>query len=155
MLKGSLYYYIRSKEDLLYQLLMDVIVHGEQKLATSLQDARGPAERLERALGAHIEYIIENQTYVGLFLHEFDSLSGKRQKRIQAEMTRYQQHFVDIVTQGQRAGAFVEGDPWLLVNGMLGIGNWIYRWYGRRRREDPKEVVRTMVSMVLNGITHR
>jgi AcrR family transcriptional regulator len=152
MLKGSLYYYIRSKEDLLYQLLMDVIVKGEQKAAAALEGVTGAAERLEKAIGAHIEYIIQNQTHVGLFLHEFDSLSGKRQKRIQEEMSRYQEHFVAIVRQGQQEGSFVQADAWLLVNGMLGIGNWIYRWYGRAHKEDPGEVKRIFVSMILNGI---
>lgn len=155
MLKGSLYYYIRSKEDLLHQLLMDVIVKGEQQVRPKLDSSAGAAERLEHAMGAHIDYIIQNQTHVGLFLHEFDSLSGKPQKQIQEEMARYQEHFVTIVREGQRTGEFVEADAWLLVNGILGIGNWIYRWYGRTHKQDPEAVKKTLVALVMNGIRRK
>ena len=36
MLKGSLYYYIKSKEDLLYQLLLDVIVAGQMRVSEKI-----------------------------------------------------------------------------------------------------------------------
>lgn len=156
MLKGSLYYYIRSKEDLLYELLLQVIRQGDERLVKAIQGVTDAEECLERALGAGIEHIIRNQTRVGLFLHEFDSLSGERQKRIQEEITKYHRRFVDIVRQGQAAGQFVEGDPWLLVNGILGVVNWIYRWHPGGSKGPRVELVKqTFVSLIINGLRPR
>ncbi len=155
MLKGSLYYYIRSKEDLLYELLLAVMERGNQEVLAAISGVTDPEERLARALGAGIDHIISNQVHVGLFLHEFDSLSGKRQKRIQEELTRYHRRFVDIIREGQAAGQFVEGDTWLLVNGILGIVNWIYRWYPGSKKIDLEQVKTTFVSLIMNGIKRR
>ncbi len=155
MLKGSLYYYIRSKEDLLYELLLAVLRKGNQEVLTAIEGVSDPEERLGRAVGAGIEHIIRNQVHVGLFLHEFDSLSGKRQKRIQEELTKYHRRFVDIIRDGQATGQFVEGDTWLLVNGILGIVNWIYRWYPGRKNVDLEQVKQTFVSLIMNGIKRR
>jgi AcrR family transcriptional regulator len=152
MLKGSLYYYINSKEDLLYELLLGVIEHGDAYIRTRLAGISDPVEALRIALRGHIEYIIENQVHVGLFLHEFDTLPGRRQKRIRDAMQGYQQMFIDIVRRGQTAGKFVTDDPWVLVNGMLGMGNWIYRWYHGKRLPGRDTVQATFVSLLMNGI---
>lgn len=152
MLKGSLYYYIDSKEDLLYELLLGVIEHGDAYIRTRLVGIRDPGEALRVALKGHIEYIIENQIRVGLFLHEFDTLPGRRQKRIRDAMQGYQQMFIEIVRRGQTTGKFVTDDPWVLVNGMLGMGNWIYRWYHGKNLPDRDTVQNTFVSLLMNGI---
>ena len=152
MLKGSLYYYIDSKEGLLYELLLGVIEQGDAYIRTRLLGIDDPVEALRVALRGHIEYIIENQVRVGLFLHEFDTLPGQRQRHIREAMQRYQQMFIEIVRCGQATGKFVSDDAWLLVNGLLGMGNWIYRWYRGNRLPDRATVQNTFVSLLMNGI---
>ena len=155
MLKGSLYYYISSKEDLLYELLLAIIVKGVEHASKAIDGVDDPTERLERAVEAQIEHIIQNQTYVGLFLHEFDTLSGKRQKRIQKEMVTYQKMFVDTISEGQKQGQFVEADPLLLADAILGMTNWIYRWYPGTRSPGLDGVKKTFIAFIMSGIKRR
>ena len=155
MLKGSLYYYIRSKEDLLYELLLGIIVKGIEHASKAIDGVSDPTKRLEKAVEAQIEHIIQNQTYVGLFLHEFDTLSGKRQRRIQEEMVKYQKMFVDTIRDGQKLGQFVESDPLLLADAILGMTNWIYRWYPGTRSPGLDGVKKTFIAFIMNGIKQR
>jgi AcrR family transcriptional regulator len=155
MLKGSLYYYIRSKEDLLYELLLGIIVKGVDHASKAIDGVADPTERLEKAVEAQIEHIIQNQTYVGLFLHEFDTLSGKRQKRIQEEMVKYQKMFVDAIRDGQKVGQFVDADPILLTDAILGMTNWIYRWYPGTRAPGLDGVKKTFIAFIMSGIKQR
>jgi AcrR family transcriptional regulator len=155
MLKGSLYYYIRSKEDLLYELLLGIIVKGVEHASKAIEGVTDPTERLEKAVEAQIEHIIQNQTYVGLFLHEFDTLSGKRQKRIQEEMVKYQTIFVDTIEEGQKLGQFVGSDALLLTDAVLGMTNWIYRWYPGTRNPGLEGVKKTFIAFIMNGIKKR
>lgn len=155
MLKGSLYYYIRSKEDLLYELLLGIIVKGVEHASKAIDGVTDPTERLEKAVEAQIEHIIQNQTYVGLFLHEFDTLSGKRQKRIQEEMVKYQKMFIDAIRDGQKVDQFVEADPLLLTDAILGMTNWIYRWYSGTRSPGLDSVKKTFIAFIMNGIKRR
>ena len=155
MLKGSLYYYIKSKDDLLFQLLMAGIEDGDAYIAQQIDVTRDPVEQLERAIRAQINYIIQNKVPFGLFLHEFDSLSGKRQHKLISVMSRYNSRFVDLVRRGQEQGKLMEGEPWIIVNGILGMCNWLYRWYDTDHVSDPEEVKQIFVKMILDGIRRR
>src|SRR6202795_2545383 len=100
MLKGSLYYYIKSKDDLLFQLLQAGIEDGDAYIAQQIDPQGEPLEQLEGAIPAQIDYIIQNRVRFGLFLHEFDSLSGKRQHKLISVMSRYNNRFVELVKRG-------------------------------------------------------
>jgi len=152
MLKGSLYYYIKSKDDLLFQLLLAGIEDGDAFIARQIEPAGDPVEQLERAVRAHIDYIIQNKVPFGLFLHEFDSLSGKRQHKLISVMSRYNARFVELVRRGQQQGQLIDGEPWLIVNGILGMCNWLYRWYETDHVSNPEQVKQVFLRMILRGI---
>jgi AcrR family transcriptional regulator len=152
MLKGSLYYYIKSKDDLLFQLLLAGIEDGDAFIARQIDVAGDPVEQLERAIRAQIDYIIQNKVPFGLFLHEFDSLSGKRQQKLISVMSRYNSRFVDLVRRGQQQGKLIDGEPWLIVNGILGMCNWLYRWYDTDHVSGPEQIKQVFLRMILSGI---
>jgi TetR/AcrR family transcriptional regulator, cholesterol catabolism regulator len=154
MLKGSLYYYIKSKEDLLFRLLMAGIEDGDAFIAKQIDVQGEPVEQLELAIRAQIHYIVQNRVPFGLFLHEFDSLSGKRQHKLIAVMSRYNARFVDLVRRGQEQGTLVEGEPWIIVNGILGMCNWLYRWYDPDQVADSEQIKDIFVRMIFDGIRH-
>jgi len=155
MLKGSLYYYIKSKDDLLFQLLLAGIEDGDAFIAGEIDEAGEPVEQLERAIRAQIDYIIKNKVPFGLFLHEFDSLSGKRQHKLISVMSRYNARFVDLVRKGQEQEKLIEGEPWLIVNGILGMCNWLYRWYDTDHVSGPEQVKQVFLRMIMQGIRKR
>jgi TetR/AcrR family transcriptional regulator, cholesterol catabolism regulator len=158
MLKGSLYYYIKSKDDLLFQLLLAGIEDGDAYIAKQIDLDGDPVEQLERAVRAQIDYIIEHRVPFGLFLHEFDSLSGKRQHKLISVMSRYNNRFVELVKRGQAQGKLMEGEPWLIVNGILGMCNWLYRWYdtdpasNRANGSNPEQVKQVFLRILLEGL---
>jgi TetR/AcrR family transcriptional regulator, cholesterol catabolism regulator len=152
MLKGSLYYYIKSKDDLLFQLLLAGIEDSDAFIASQIDPQGDPLEQLERAIRAQIDYIIQNRVQFGLFLHEFDSLSGKRQHKLISVMSRYNSRFVELVRRGQEQGQLIHGEPWIIVNGVLGMCNWLYRWYDTDEISNPEQVKQIFVRMLLQGI---
>ena len=152
MLKGSLYYYIKSKDDLLFQLLLAGIEDGDAYIARNIDPKGDPVEQLERAIRAQIDYIIQNKVPFGLFLHEFDSLSGKRQHKLTAVMSRYNNRFVELVQKGQQQGKLMKGEPWIIVNGLLGMCNWLYRWYDADHLSDTEQIKQIFLDVVFKGI---
>ncbi len=152
MLKGSLYYYIKSKDDLLFQLLLAGIEDGDAYIAKQIDPEGDPVEQLERAIRAQIDYIIEKRVQFGLFLHEFDSLPGKRQHKLISVMSRYNSRFVELVRRGQESGKLISGESWIIVNGILGMCNWLYRWYDTDEISDPEQVKQIFVRMLLQGV---
>jgi TetR/AcrR family transcriptional regulator, cholesterol catabolism regulator len=152
MLKGSLYYYIKSKDDLLFRLLLAGIEDSDAHIARQIDPQSDPVEQLERAIRAQIDYIIENRVQFGLFLHEFDSLSGKRQHKLISVMSRYNSRFVELVRRAQEQGQLIQGEPWIIVNGILGMCNWLYRWYDPDQATDSEQIKSVFVRMIFEGI---
>ena len=152
MLKGSLYYYIKSKDDLLFKLLLAGIEDGDAFIAQQIDPDGDPLDQLERAIRAQIDYIIQNKVPFGLFLHEFDSLPGKRQHKLTAVMSRYNNRFVDLVQKAQIQGKLMNGEPWIIVNGMLGMCNWLYRWYDTDHSSDTEQIKQVFLEMIFSGI---
>lgn len=152
MLKGSLYYYIKSKDDLLFQLLLAGIEDSDAFIAKQIDPAGEPVQQLERAICAQIDYIIQHRVPFGLFLHEFDSLSGKRQHKLISVMSRYNNRFVELVRKGQEENKVIAGEPWIIVNGILGMCNWLYRWYDPEQGSDAEQIKNVFVQMILRGI---
>jgi TetR/AcrR family transcriptional regulator, cholesterol catabolism regulator len=152
ILKGSLYYYIKSKDDLLFQLLLAGIEDGDAYIARHIDPNADPVEQLERAIRAQIDYIIQNKVPFGLFLHEFDSLSGKRQHKLTSVMSRYNNRFVELVEKGQQQGKLMKGEPWIIVNGMLGMCNWLYRWHDTDHISDNERIKQVFVDVIFKGI---
>jgi TetR/AcrR family transcriptional regulator, cholesterol catabolism regulator len=152
MLKGSLYYYIKSKDDLLFRLLLAGIEDSDAFIARQIDPHGEPMEQLERAIRAQIDYIIRNRVQVGLFLHEFDSLSGKRQHKLISVMSRYNSRFVELVRRAQEEGKLIHGEPWIIVNGILGMCNWLYRWYDADQMTDSEAIKGIFLRMIFDGI---
>jgi len=155
MLKGSLYYYIKSKDDLLFRLLLAGIEDGDAFIAQQIDPQGDPLEQLERAIRAQIDYIIEKRVQFGLFLHEFDSLSGKRQHKLISVMSRYNARFVELVQRAQQQGRLIHGQPWVIVNGILGMCNWLYRWYDADQMTDAEQIKSIFVRMIFEGVRAR
>src|SRR3954467_1105093 len=85
ILKGSLYYYITSKEDLLYEILQDV--HQEAlKNLDKIAALDGTAMQKIRAfVVVHFAHNAENLVKMGVFFKDFRSLSGERRTTIVEE----------------------------------------------------------------------
>jgi AcrR family transcriptional regulator len=154
ILKGSLYHYIRTKEDLLVWLLEEVHEHVEvilnevaaEKELTSLQ-------RLELYVRRQVEYAASNLPRISIYYHDVDQLSGPALKDIvrrrKTHETWVREQIQDAQTRGQVDDSL---DPSLLANCMFGAFIWVYRWYrpnGNARREN---VVNHVTRFVLAGI---
>lgn len=150
LLKGSLYYYINSKEDLLYEVIKDVYVPGVanfQLLASGTGDA---ATRLRNAVEGHVVYLIENLASTTVYLHEYDRLSAQR--RAELGERDYVKLVRDLIIEGQEEGAFRDDlDPHLAAMSVLGSTNWIYRWYQPGSR-GPRDIGRELAVLVVQGM---
>ena len=52
----------------------------------------------------------------------------------------------------QAEGKLIAGEPWVIVNGILGMCNWLYRWYDPEQVSDPEKIKGVFVRMIFEGI---
>lgn len=139
VLKGSLYHYIDSKEDLLARIFEDSAGHFVAMMdEVSALDAP-PVERLRSFARACSLWYLRNIERVAIYTTEWKHLTGKRRKMVMGIRADYEQRLAGLIGEVKEAG---ETPPDLDVNFatyyIFGALNGLPDWY-RRRGADPAE----------------
>jgi len=127
--KGSLYYYISSKQELLVQLFEGRAeqVLGEMETAASRP---GPArERLRAIVRAYVLGVLRNLDEVHVYVREEHSFPPTALRQVRRTHQAMRDRFERVIVDGIREGDFVEGDPKLATLALLGTSTWVHRWY--------------------------
>ncbi|MGW4340153.1 TetR/AcrR family transcriptional regulator [Rhodococcus koreensis] len=128
LLKGSLYYYIKSKDDLLYEVIRKVYWQGVANFREHSVGTASGMDRLRTAIEGHVRHLADNLAATTVFLHEFNQLSQARQEEL--SLLDYTGLVRDLIKEGQADGSIRTSiDPRLASMFILGATNWVYRWY--------------------------
>ena len=154
ILKGSLYYYITSKEDLLFEILQDVHQQGLQNLERVDATPGTPLQKIRAFVTLHVTHNAENLVKMAVFFHDFRSLKPERREIIVAERDLYDQHLRSLIAEAQKDGSVCPDlDPKLTSIEILGMMNWIYHWYRPNGTLSVSELADTMADFVVAGIS--
>ena len=153
ILKGSLYHYIDTKEDLLFRLLDGTHADVHQILkAIDGEDGLGPLEALERYVTRQVEYNIDHFQNVSVYYHDFERLSDDRQKKILARRREHQRWVTERIQEAQEAGlAEPSVDPAIAARCVFATIIWTYRWF-RPGRDRKDLVVEACTSFAMRGV---
>jgi TetR/AcrR family transcriptional regulator, cholesterol catabolism regulator len=154
ILKGSLYYYIDSKEDLLFQMLLEVHEDAKAVVVDTAALDLPPLDRLRAYIKRHVEYNARNLAKIAVYYHDFGLLTRERRQEI-AEQRRYYETFViSLITEAQENGDVEASvDPELLSNAIFGTVNWVYTWYRDGRSVAPEYLGDLYAEMLVSGIS--
>ena len=128
--------------------------HVEQVLRAT--DARDPAERLQALGVAYVQFAVQNPAHFRV-MFSAELVDKSRHPSLQAASRASHDFLVRCITDGQREGLFVEGDPlelafaaWSLVHGcaVLLIDG---RGMGRR----PADLIEPVVARLHTGLLPR
>lgn len=153
ILKGSLYYYITSKEDLLFEILQDVHQQGLTNLERIEATPGTPLQKIRAFVTLHVTHNAENLVKMAVFFHDFRSLSPERREIILAERDLYDRHLRTLIAAGQKDGRVCPDlDPKLTSIEILGMMNWIYHWYKPGGSQSASELAEGMADFVVAGL---
>lgn len=126
---ASLYYHVQGKQDLLLRVLetgmADFLVRLEAVAATDA-DHR---DRLRQAVRNHLDFVLNNQAAVAVFLRERRFLEAEQQRAYHVGIERYDVIFTRLVSDAMDAGVVPPGNPVLVRLAILGMINWVVEWY--------------------------
>lgn len=150
--KSSLYHYIRSKEQLLYEIHDSFINHLNERVTVLAESDLPPREKLEGVIVDAVEVVARYRPLVSIFLAEMRSLSTARMRRIAAKRDAYEQTVTAIIDDGVRSGAFRAANPKIISLSILGMLNWTHQWLRGDGPLSPREVGLEMARLVLDGL---
>ena len=153
MLKGSLYYYIRSKEELLYLVVRDPIRQVYSELEAIVVADLPFNEKIARAIANHMTVFHLHYPHIAVYLHDYRHLMDKLEQNVIETPKQYQRLWDALLRQGIAAGE-IRGDIDVTMAGyaLLGMCNWAYRWYNPRGRLSPQEIAEVFTKIALQGL---
>jgi TetR/AcrR family transcriptional regulator, cholesterol catabolism regulator len=154
VLKGSLYYYIESKEDLLFRIVDDVHEQSTEILR-SVQELDVPTiEVLRTYIERHVEWYLKNVKEVTVFFREWRHLTGDRLRIAKERRRGYEQIFRELIEAAQRDGDIGAGiDPKYASFYVLAAVNAVPDWYRPRGSDSPRAVAETYADMTVGLLT--
>jgi AcrR family transcriptional regulator len=154
MTKGSLYYYFKNKEEILFfchDYSLDILL---DRLAELDLDPAPLDDKLRRLIIAFVQMILDELHGTALTLDP-QALSPPLLKKVIAKRDRFDRGLRRLLQEGMDRGLFAPGDPKLLTFAMLGAVNWITRWFDPRGRATSQEIGEGFADYLVAGLRPR
>lgn len=150
--KGAIYHYIRSKQELLYEVHNTFIEDMLEKALGYDGKIVDPSEKLRCFIRDILETVARYGPYVRVFFQEMKSLEPAQMLEIGSKRNRYTKLVERCIEAGIATGAFrAELDPRLSALFIFGACNWTYQWYRVDGGLKPEELTAVFYAMVMEG----
>jgi AcrR family transcriptional regulator len=149
---GALYYHIRSKHELLWEILRrytEQALQGAEAITTADLD---PVDKLRKLIGFHVGIIVEHRREVAIQVRDGGALTGHRATELQTLRERVQDCWQRVLDDGHQTGLLRSADR-AVVNGLLGMVNMLYLWYRPEIGDTVESIADQYCAMVLDGLT--
>ena len=130
VLKGSLYYYIQSKEDLLWRIVDDVHEESNKILVASMALEVSPIDRIQIFIGRHVEWYLKNVDDVTVFFREWQHLTGERLQTVKVRRRGYELVIRELIAAARESGDVSQAlDLRYAARYVLAAVNMVPDWY--------------------------
>jgi AcrR family transcriptional regulator len=153
--KGTLYYHIRTKEQLLYLIHDSVTSEGYARWEEVIRNNRDapPAEVLEQLVETHCVVVMdEYRDCVAVISEEMKYLPPDLQKQIKLKRTEYQALLESVLESGVESGDFAPMPVRRTASLIIGMLNSMYRWYSPDGPLTARAVARQASHLILKGL---
>ena len=128
--KAALYHYVSSKEHLLSIIYIQALENIFKNTTKICEMDILPDKKMKFLVQNHIKNIIINSiSLLSVFFSEENQLSEKDFDKINKGKKKYDKLIENTIEQGISMGLFKKTNPKLTTFGILGMCNWIYKWY--------------------------
>ncbi|HXE07493.1 MAG TPA: TetR family transcriptional regulator [Acidobacteriaceae bacterium] len=152
--KASLYYYISSKEDLIYQISKSAMEHLSANVQAALAQVSGAEHRLYAFILSHVASLLQHQNWHAAANEELThSFSPARKREIVAMRDAYEAMARGILADAQAAGLLRSDiSPKFLSLILFGMITNIYPWYQPGVDIPATDLAFTLADLYLAGI---
>jgi len=148
--KAALYYYVKSKEEILYEC--HIMVYDAMDICVKSIKGQGKTglEKLQILYGEFAQLLTRD----GLaLLADVDSLKGDFQTEVLARRGKIERAVTRLVKMGMKDGSIKKADPKVTVFFLMGALNWLNVWYEPGGRLSGADIAAQFVAQMSGGIT--
>ena len=152
--REGLYYYFRNRSEILLAIIEPQAAGLIDGLKAIVESSAPAGEKLHLAVRNHLERFDLHCLEMTITLR--DGVMGTGDP-VRGAMTRiwkkYERMWTTLIAQGQSTGEFAgTGDPKMVAFGILGMCNWLARWYDPKKKTSIEEIIQTFSDLVSRGL---
>lgn len=125
---AALYYYVRNKEELVYQCYVRAAEIGRDAMNRAIAEADSGLEQVRLYIRYHIEYMVGDRGPIAI-MSEIPSLKDEHRKEILEFSRLHSLRFEELLTKGIDDGSIASCDVRMTGNSIMGSINWIPKWF--------------------------
>jgi AcrR family transcriptional regulator len=148
---SGLYYYFKSKEELLF-LIQDycfsTVIDDCRRLLEGVDD---PIRRLKLLIENHLNYFVNNMNEMKVLSHEANSISRDMFRKVNNKKRQYVGLVMNLLGEIARENRVEGVDIRVATFSLFGMMNWIYNWYDPRKDVDVAGLSNNMTRLFLSG----
>jgi AcrR family transcriptional regulator len=126
---AGVYYYVQSKEELLYLIQsrnFDAVITGMRESLAGITD---PIERLARFIDNHLDYFASHMAEMKVLSHESGALTGDYLHGVNEKKREYTRTLMEILEAIEQTHGPAHTNRRVAAYSLFGMMNWIYNWY--------------------------
>lgn len=124
----ALYYYVRSKEELVYQCYVRAAELGREAMQQAIVDGNNGLEQAQLYLRYHIEIMVGEKGPMAI-MSEIPSLKPEHRDEVLKLSRKHSAGFEAIMERGIADGSIAPCDVRMTGNAIMGSINWIPKWF--------------------------
>jgi AcrR family transcriptional regulator len=153
--KTSLYYYVKNKEDLIYQCYMGALELHHRDLDEIEKRHAGAMERISGYFLQHFENWLAAQEgrapHIAALL-EIAALKGTQRKHVEASYIGLFKRLREYIRQGVAEGSIGACEPTSTTRAIVGSVDWTFSWLHSIPREKVRTTANEALDIITNGI---
>ena len=153
--KTSLYYYVATKEDLIYQCYDANMRQAHDQLDQAEKTHQGAAECLMAFLESQISTTLRSLDGEGDFYAaplEVASLKAEHREVLEEEYRRLLRRLIDLLIRGIEADQIRPCNPVVTIRAIVGALDWSFYWLYEMPREQARGVVNVLRDLLTHGL---
>jgi AcrR family transcriptional regulator len=148
---SGLYYYVKSKEELLFLIQDRNFAAVIASLEEALDGLADPVRQLETFIENHLEYFASHMPEMKVLSHEAGALTGDFLVQVNNRKRAYTRLLMDILSRLEETNGPAHVNRRVAAYSLFGMMNWIYNWYDPLGDLDVRLLSQNMTRLFLGG----
>jgi TetR/AcrR family transcriptional regulator, cholesterol catabolism regulator len=152
--KASLYYYIRSKGEIL-QSIVNRMIEPMEAVAKAGRASGSPRNRIENMIRLLVEFGAERKEITRIVFEQGNVLPRRTRDALTRRREEVDQVIRDTLKEGIEQGVFNVEDIKITSFAIVAIANGLYRWYHPNGKRQPTYIAGEFTDLLENGFLKR
>ncbi len=153
--KAGLYYYVESKQDLLYQIAKLGLDDVKGEVLDPAREIADAEERLRFIIFNHARLSAGGNHAVIIISHEVEALNFDQKQEVLKRRREYFEFIRNTLIELETQGKLHKIDLTTATFTILGMIIWLARWFSPNGKISVEDVCEDVCEMALRGILHQ